>query len=290
MKAVKSLLYGLFGMALLFAGWLVINSLLPESASSWHQDDPVLFAHRGQRNLHPGNSAAAFSASWNMGFHAVEADIRLTKDQVPILFHDDEGTRLLKLPKIIRQLPWDSIKDQPLHWQGQQTKQEILTLDEFLEILPVNQLVYLDIKEANGTMLDLLTQKLKHHAKGSQFIIASSNFFFLLRVMHHLPNTKTCLEGFNKGKEWLYYVLPKPYHPDLFSSYLSQVDEDHIQFLRDKNLLNRRIVYGVDELNWQDAAQLGLLHLIVDHTSNMPDLEVLHQHLSNKGSAPAGHP
>lgn len=49
---------------------------------------PRVFAHRGAGTLAPENTLAAFQEGWNRGYRAVEFDVMLTQDEVPVLMHD----------------------------------------------------------------------------------------------------------------------------------------------------------------------------------------------------------
>lgn len=52
-------------------------------------EHPIRFAHRGSRILWPENTMHAFAgAVEGFGYHYLEIDVRLTSDQVPIVFHD----------------------------------------------------------------------------------------------------------------------------------------------------------------------------------------------------------
>ena len=50
---------------------------------------PRVIAHRGGGLLAPENTLAALRYARNLGFEAVEFDVKLTADDVPVLFHDD---------------------------------------------------------------------------------------------------------------------------------------------------------------------------------------------------------
>lgn len=50
---------------------------------------PRVIAHRGGGLLAPENTLAALKLARNLGFLAVELDVKLTEDGVPILIHDD---------------------------------------------------------------------------------------------------------------------------------------------------------------------------------------------------------
>ncbi len=51
-------------------------------------------AHRGLHTIHPENSLEAFHAAWQAGCDMVEFDIQLSKDGVPVIFHDDDLQRM----------------------------------------------------------------------------------------------------------------------------------------------------------------------------------------------------
>jgi glycerophosphoryl diester phosphodiesterase len=48
----------------------------------------LVISHRGYRKQHPGNTLGAFQAAIDMGVDGIEADVRVTKDNKLILFHD----------------------------------------------------------------------------------------------------------------------------------------------------------------------------------------------------------
>ncbi len=50
---------------------------------------PRIIAHRGGGLLAPENTLAALRHARNLGFEGVEFDVKLTADDVPVLFHDD---------------------------------------------------------------------------------------------------------------------------------------------------------------------------------------------------------
>jgi hypothetical protein len=84
-----------------------------------------------------------------------------------------------------------------------------------------------------------------------------------------VPQIKTVLEGFNKGKEWTYYLIPSSLKPDYFASFFTEVDDNHLQFLNEQNLIPRKLVYGINKNNFQQAVNMGLQHLIIDYDSSL---------------------
>jgi len=56
---------------------------------------PKIIAHRGGGSLAPENTLEAFQCGFNLGFRAVEFDVMLTKDLVPVVVHDEELGRTI---------------------------------------------------------------------------------------------------------------------------------------------------------------------------------------------------
>ena len=55
---------------------------------------PLIIAHRGASALAPENTLAAFQRAIDDGAEGVEFDVRLAKDGVPVVFHDEKLRRI----------------------------------------------------------------------------------------------------------------------------------------------------------------------------------------------------
>lgn len=60
--------------------------------------EPTLHAHRGASHAAPENTLLAFERAVVEGADAIELDVRLSADRIPIVFHDDELTRMTGTP------------------------------------------------------------------------------------------------------------------------------------------------------------------------------------------------
>ena len=54
---------------------------------------PLVFAHRGGAGLRPENTLAAFAHALHLGVDGMELDLRLSKDSVPVVIHDEDLAR-----------------------------------------------------------------------------------------------------------------------------------------------------------------------------------------------------
>ncbi len=70
---------------------------------------PLVVGHRGVPLLHQENSLAGFRRAVELGIPAVECDVRLTADGVPVLFHDHEVGRLTSGHGRVAEMTWDQL-------------------------------------------------------------------------------------------------------------------------------------------------------------------------------------
>lgn len=228
----------------------------------------IVFGHRGGvSNLLVENSQEAFSKGINLGFNGIETDIRLTKDHKLIVFHDASFSKLLGIEANVNELNWDEIKSMPILFNGYKTENNILLLEEFLLEIPDSIIIYLDVKVSSFTMADYLLEVLNKVKKYDQVIIGDEDITFLSYLKFKNSSVKVVLEGFNKGKEWIHYLVPKKFKPDYYASFISEIDSNHIDFLKKNNLLQNRIAYGVNSVNITTALNLGIPHVIYDYDS-----------------------
>ena len=54
----------------------------------------INYAHRGASEYAPENTFLSFYLGLNMGANGIETDVQLTKDNIPVLFHDDTLERV----------------------------------------------------------------------------------------------------------------------------------------------------------------------------------------------------
>ena len=50
---------------------------------------PKLIGHRGVKNLSPENTLNSIELAYKLGLKWVEIDVKISKDLIPILLHDD---------------------------------------------------------------------------------------------------------------------------------------------------------------------------------------------------------
>lgn len=72
---------------------------------------PKVYAHRGASIDFPEHTRAAYEAAIHQGADGFECDVRLTKDEVPILWHDPTMERMAGNTGDIAALTYEEIQD-----------------------------------------------------------------------------------------------------------------------------------------------------------------------------------
>ncbi len=93
----------------------------------------VHYAHRGlfdNESDAPENSLAAFRKAVEKGY-GIECDVRLTKDGIPVVFHDASLKRMCGLKALLAEYTWKELQDIKLG----KSKERIPSLEQVLKVV-----------------------------------------------------------------------------------------------------------------------------------------------------------
>ena len=135
----------------------------------------LVAAHRGYWAEYPENSLRAYDMAIELGADMVEIDIRLTHDDVLVVFHDPFLNRVTDGKGVLRNVDWDFVKSLRLKNNlGELTDYRVLSLSEALDYLKDKIVIDFDIKESgklfNETMIRVI-QMLKEKNMLGQAVI-----------------------------------------------------------------------------------------------------------------------
>lgn len=71
---------------------------------------PRVIGHRGAADYAPENTLEGIQKAWDLGVTWVEVDVKLTKDNIPILFHDDDLDRTTNAKGKIAELTFEEVR------------------------------------------------------------------------------------------------------------------------------------------------------------------------------------
>lgn len=122
-------------------------------------DHPIVLAHRGGSHLAPEHTMIAFDKATELNVDGFEIDIRLTKDEEILVFHDESIDRTTNGTGLVANLTLEEIQvfnhgynfqDLDGYYPYRNDNLDAVTLRELLEKYPTT-LVNIDIKDAPDT-------------------------------------------------------------------------------------------------------------------------------------------
>ena len=138
----------------------------------------MIIAHRGESCDAPENTLAAFNLAWERGAKAVECDVHLSKDKKIIVIHDGNTLRTTDLDKPVAEQTETELKKLDAgKWKNPKWEGATLsTLDEFLDTLPVDGKLLVEVK-CNIEIVPILKELLtKCKVKTEQIILMDFNY------------------------------------------------------------------------------------------------------------------
>ena len=132
-----------------------------------------VIGHRGAAAYAPENTLESIHTAADVGIEWVELDVKLTKDDVPILFHDEDLSRTTNGSGLVKEATYEDIQQlEAGSWYGESfTGVKIPSLEEAIEVLINRNLgLNLEIKSCPGreketaeAALDILSQYWDDH-------------------------------------------------------------------------------------------------------------------------------
>ncbi len=146
----------------------------------------LIAAHRGASGEAPENTLAAFNQAIQCGASLVEADVQITKDSVPIVFHDDELGRTASGAGLISEHSYDSLRQLSAgDWFAKKYESEkIPLLSELIEMIKGRAYLALELKPTLDIerKIDCLIDTLHRYDFVSHSILASFDYGALKKV------------------------------------------------------------------------------------------------------------
>ncbi len=158
-------------------------------------------AHRGDSAAAPENTLLSLRRAVEIGVDFIETDVRLSKDDVPILFHDDTLERTTGEGGTIRDktieelyqidLGYNFSPDDGKTFPFRDRALTIVTLREAFEAFP-NIMFNLDIKDEDVHAPDILASVIQEYNREKSVIVGSFHDTQLYRFRKIMPEVVTC--------------------------------------------------------------------------------------------------
>lgn len=141
----------------------------------------MIMAHRGDANQAPENTLQAMRGALEIGVDLLETDVRLTKDDHLVLFHDDDLKRTTGEEGTVRELTLDELRqidlrttfspnstDFPFRGKGLR----VVTIQEAFEEFPDTRF-NIDMKDDNKAAPAALAEAIREYERQDSVVVAS---------------------------------------------------------------------------------------------------------------------
>lgn len=162
-----------------------------------------VIAHRGASKYIPENTMAAFKKAHEFGCKYVECDVGLTKDNIPIIIHDDTLDRTTNGFGAISEHSFEYIKNLDAgSWKGPEFADlRIPLLQELLDWHAISQgWLNLEIKEVKKELIPFLIDTIFSEIQNSSYqeniILSSFQFEIMLALKSHTNFPRAFLSSY----------------------------------------------------------------------------------------------
>ena len=197
----------------------------------------LIYAHRGASSDFAEGSKAAYQGAIAQGADGFECDVRLTKDQQIICYHDRNTTRLSKIDLEIAKTTYSELKE----------KVDPYRLDQLLDLAIENKKdLVIEFKHpvpSRGLIEKKTHQVLNQYAeqiKSSGIKISLISFSFLATLRNKKSSYQT---GFLINRKYLARVNPS----QVVAANLEIIKADHNFVLTQKNRGRKVMVWTVNQ-------------------------------------------
>ena len=149
----------------------------------------VNFAHRGASEYAPENTMLSFQLGIFMGANGIETDVHITKDGIPVLFHDDTLMRVTGQEGRIEDYTYEEIRTFRVSAKGEHTDR-ILKLEDFLEHIGYRDMTYAIELKAPGTAVPTADLVRAYHLE-QKVVITSFHYDEVCAMRDYAPELKT---------------------------------------------------------------------------------------------------
>ena len=160
------------------------------------KQDYCMIGHRGYSGKYPDNTELSFMKAAEKGFGGAETDVRLTKDGVFVLSHDDEVIFDDKTTALVSESNYADLVAKPLaHKKKKRETVYLCTFERYLEIMRDNDMVcFIELKggytdEQIKTLFTLAGEVYDIH----ECILQSFNFDNLVKTKEMFPELPVML-------------------------------------------------------------------------------------------------
>lgn len=230
---------------------------------------PKFQGHRGYwKGGAQENTMASFRSAQERGLTMIEMDIRLSADQVPVVFHDFDLKRLASRDKNVQECTAAQLHE----WA------QAPTLDEVLSAQDIPRYLNIELKTSavlDGRLEEKVARLIKKHGAEQRVLFSSFNPLSLWRLSRLLPNVPRALlssqEDDPENKFYLRHLWFAPY----VRLHALHLDWHYVDVAELEKWKRRQVPVALWTVNEKDQAEAyikaGALSIITDSLGEVVD-------------------
>ena len=211
---------------------------------------PLIYAHRGSSFDHPENTRAAFMAAISDGADGFECDLRLTKDNQVVIWHDSNMLRMANHKAVVAHTDYSEMKE---------IYPDLMQLTELLEIASEHKkALALETKHPvpSGNEVENKIMELISPYKNLDIALLSFSWLAIEKVAKSETNIETValvnalnapiMNRFSSAKSFAPDIEEIRNHPELVAKYQSEGKRVFVWTVNDLADLKLCAQLGVD--------------------------------------------
>ena len=196
-----------------------------------YEEYVLVSAHRGYWSTYPENSEEAYRMAIELGADIIEMDVRITEDDVMVVFHDACLDRITTGYGRLREANWSYVNSLNLRNEdGSVSQYPMLSLTDALDYLKDKAVIALDIKE-KGRLLNKTMKRVLAMLKEKDMLYQS-----IIKGTYPLQNLQLILKEADVTLDDFIYT-PKAY------ANTPNMDSYIMDFVGQKNIYAMELVY-----------------------------------------------
>ncbi len=198
-------------------------------------------AHRGASGDYPENTMLAFFSAKNLGCDGIETDVQLTKDNIPVLIHDETVNRTTDGKGFVKDYTFSELVklDAGSNLSNKFSCQPIPTLDELMNFAKNENLILnLELKNSiinYSNLEEIVLNKINEYSLSDKIIISSFNHYSMKHFKDIAPNINVGLLydlNIYRPEKYGKFVGVDALHPSFHSLNSKIVEDCHNENIR----------------------------------------------------------
>lgn len=231
---------------------------------------PTIFAHRGSSAYAPENTLSAFELAIQHQADAVELDVKLSQDNIPVVIHDPTVDRTTNGSGFVRRMTLEELRklDAGEYFNASFRGERIPTLEEVLTT--IGRRIFINIEltnyaSPNDNLPEIVAELIQKHNLSESILISSFNPLALWRISRLLPQVPRGLLALRGtagswARSWIRHLVPcEAVHPafqDVTPNFLRRIHRSgqrvHAYTVNLPEDMRRLLKMGVDGIFTDD--------------------------------------